>query len=103
LNVANNEPSMDALKKQVEENSQGEGQPINKNKVLQILADSFTALHQTIDGARASTLSRNIDLFGTSTTLRGVLIDIETHIAEHLGQAIAYARVNGIVPPWPAQ
>jgi uncharacterized damage-inducible protein DinB len=103
LNVANNEPSMDALKKQVEENSQGEGQPINKNKVLQILADSFTALHQTIDGARASTLSRNIDLFGTSTTLRGVLIDIETHIAEHLGQAIAYARVNGIVPPWSAQ
>jgi hypothetical protein len=30
----------------------------------------------------------------------GVLTQIDTHIGEHLGQAIAYARVNGIVPPW---
>jgi uncharacterized damage-inducible protein DinB len=24
------------------------------------------------------------------------------HMGEHLGQLIAYARVNGIVPPWTA-
>jgi len=29
-----------------------------------------------------------------------VLINLETHMAEHLGQAIAYSRMNGIVPPW---
>jgi hypothetical protein len=22
------------------------------------------------------------------------------HVSEHLGQSIAYARTNGIVPPW---
>jgi hypothetical protein len=28
------------------------------------------------------------------------MAEIDTHIAEHMGQAIAYARVNAIVPPW---
>jgi hypothetical protein len=23
-----------------------------------------------------------------------------THAHEHLGQSIAYARMNGVVPPW---
>jgi uncharacterized damage-inducible protein DinB len=31
-----------------------------------------------------------------------MLIFIVPHIAEHLGQAIAYARVLGVVPPWSA-
>jgi hypothetical protein len=22
------------------------------------------------------------------------------HLREHLGQSIAYARINGVVPPW---
>ncbi len=34
------------------------------------------------------------------TTLRGSFIAITGHLGEHLGQSIAYARVNGIVPPW---
>jgi hypothetical protein len=25
------------------------------------------------------------------------------HMHEHLGQSIAYARVNGVVPPWSAK
>jgi hypothetical protein len=47
-----------------------------------------------------SALTRDIDYFGTPAPLGGVLATIDTHIAEHLGQLIAYARVNGIVPPW---
>lgn len=27
---------------------------------------------------------------------------IATHEHEHLGQSIAYARMNGVVPPWTA-
>jgi hypothetical protein len=45
-------------------------------------------------------LTRDVDLFGTPAPLGGALATIDTHIAEHLGQLIAYARVNGIVPPW---
>jgi hypothetical protein len=34
------------------------------------------------------------------TTLRGALLIVDRHLGEHLGQAIAYARINGLVPPW---
>jgi uncharacterized damage-inducible protein DinB len=45
-------------------------------------------------------LDEKIDLFGTSTTVRGLWILTTTHMHEHLGQLVAYARSNGIVPPW---
>jgi len=25
---------------------------------------------------------------------------IANHVSEHMGQSVAYARMNGIVPPW---
>jgi hypothetical protein len=25
---------------------------------------------------------------------------VQTHLHEHLGQSIAYARTRGVVPPW---
>ena len=28
---------------------------------------------------------------------------IDRHWGEHLGQSIAYARINGVVPPWTAE
>jgi uncharacterized damage-inducible protein DinB len=31
-----------------------------------------------------------------------MLVHIVTHAHEHLGQSIAYARMNGVVPPWTA-
>ena len=33
-------------------------------------------------------------------TRQGFWILATTHLHEHLGQAIAYARSNGVVPPW---
>jgi peptidylprolyl isomerase len=100
LNIALNSPQGDALRKQVEEQAANENAPVSKDKVIEILADSFTAIHHAIDRARAATLTRGVDFFGTPATTNGVLIDLETHMAEHLGQAIAYSRMNGIVPPW---
>jgi hypothetical protein len=68
--------------------------------VLAALSESFTAIHGALDRARPGTLTRAVDFFGTPATANGVLINLETHMAEHLGQAIAYSRMNGIVPPW---
>jgi hypothetical protein len=31
------------------------------------------------------------------------MLIVVTHAHEHLGQAIAYARSNGITPPWSAK
>jgi len=100
LSMASGNSTADALQKQVEENSRNEQQPVNKTKVIEALTASFAAIHRAIDAASNNSLSREINLFGTPTTTRGELIRLETHIAEHLGQAIAYARMNGIVPPW---
>src|ERR1044072_76860 len=33
-------------------------------------------------------------------TRQGFWILATTHLHEHLGQAVAYARSNGVVPPW---
>ena len=45
-------------------------------------------------------LEKTMHWFGGTNTQRGILLYIIPHIAEHLGQAIAYARINGVVPPW---
>ncbi len=37
---------------------------------------------------------------GRDMSSRLVLMGTQFHTAEHLGQAIAYARSNGVVPPW---
>ena len=46
-------------------------------------------------------LDKKVKTFGDNElTERQVLSRILYHMHEHLGQAIAYARSNGIVPPW---
>jgi peptidylprolyl isomerase len=100
LNMASGSSTDDALRKQAEENYKNEDQPINKAKVIEALTSSFAAIHRAVDSASNNSLSREIKIYGTATTNRSELIRLETHIAEHLGQAIAYARMNGIVPPW---
>jgi hypothetical protein len=39
-------------------------------------------------------------MFGNDVSIRTVIFTEMGHLHEHLGQLIAYARVNGIVPPW---
>jgi uncharacterized damage-inducible protein DinB len=41
-------------------------------------------------------------MFGQPASKRRMLILLVTHMHEHLGQSIAYARTNGVVPPWSA-
>ena len=45
-------------------------------------------------------LEKSVKLFGNNTTQRGVYGTILNHLHEHLGQSIAYARINGVAPPW---
>jgi uncharacterized damage-inducible protein DinB len=41
-----------------------------------------------------------VKIFGQEATVRAVYMQLLTHINEHTGQSIAYARENGVVPPW---
>ena len=47
-------------------------------------------------------LNSKVNFFGNEVTVRFVLEAMHGHIHEHLGQAIAYARMAGVTPPWSA-
>ena len=100
LKLAASAPSKEELGKAIEAQSNLEKQAKSKGQIVQLLVDSFAAVRKSLETATAGALSQDADLFGTKTTRRGILVAINTHIAEHLGQSIAYARMNGITPPW---
>jgi uncharacterized damage-inducible protein DinB len=72
----------------------------DKAKVQQELKDSFAHLRNAILALSDADADKPQKMFNRQTTLRGSLMMIDRHWGEHLGQSIAYARVNGIVPPW---
>jgi hypothetical protein len=43
---------------------------------------------------------KSVQMFGNEWSERFVFMAVQGHCWEHLGQSIAYARVNGVVPPW---
>jgi uncharacterized damage-inducible protein DinB len=73
----------------------------DKAKIIQTLRDSFAHMRQAVINMPDADLDKQLDWFGGSkNTERGILLFIMRHMGEHLGQSIAYARMNGIVPPW---
>ncbi len=55
---------------------------------------------KAITGLSDNDLQTPVKLFGRDMTKQAALIVILTDQHEHLGQSIAYARTNGVVPPW---
>jgi uncharacterized damage-inducible protein DinB len=72
----------------------------DKPKIVQALKDSFAHFRQAILALSDADADKPQKMFGQQTTVRGSFIMITGHTGEHLGQSIAYARANGIVPPW---
>jgi uncharacterized damage-inducible protein DinB len=74
-----------------------------KAKVIDELKKSFAHLRAGIVATSDADLDKAVKIFGRDSTVRGVLLAAVSHEFEHLGQSIAYARMNGIVPPWTAE
>jgi uncharacterized damage-inducible protein DinB len=72
----------------------------DKPKVIQALKESFTHFRRAILALNDADADKPQKMFNRQTTLRGSFIMITGHFGEHLGQSIAYARMNRIVPPW---
>jgi uncharacterized damage-inducible protein DinB len=73
----------------------------DKEKVIDQLKQSFAHMRNAALKATDADADKTMPWFGgSSITQRGFLVFIVRHAGEHLGQSIAYARVNGVVPPW---
>lgn len=71
-----------------------------KAKTLAAMEDSFKLARDWVGSMKDSDLEKPVEFFGRTITTRSLLIRMGDHLSEHLGQAIAYSRVNHIVPPW---
>jgi uncharacterized damage-inducible protein DinB len=77
-----------------------EKRPMNKAAVIAELEKSFAFLRTSMTATTDAQLNTAIDVFGQKGTARGLWITTATHLHEHLGQLIAYARSNSVTPPW---
>ena len=71
-----------------------------KADVIGWLKRSLEAVRTAHAGVKPSDLQRRVKVNGRDATVDGMYLRIIVHANEHMGQLIAYARVNGIVPPW---
>jgi len=73
-----------------------------KTKAVELLKQSFEHVRQAVLKTSDADLDKSVTFFGQPSTIRNVLYVVGTHQHEHFGLSIAYARMNGVVPPWTA-
>lgn len=69
-------------------------------QLQQELTSSYAALKQAIAGLSSSDLNASVKMFGRDMTKQSAALMLIMDQHEHLGQSIAYARTNSVVPPW---
>jgi uncharacterized damage-inducible protein DinB len=72
----------------------------DKDQVIRMLKQSFDAVRDQLTRITPVELDKPEQFFDQKTTLRGIYLRLLAHLNEHYGQSVAYARLNGIVPPW---
>lgn len=75
-------------------------QTIDKTEILEKLNESFAILKDRISVLTEEDLNREVEVFGMKMSTRNFIITMIGHAHEHLGQSVAYARINGVTPPW---
>jgi uncharacterized damage-inducible protein DinB len=71
-----------------------------KADVIDWLKRSLEAVRIARAGLKPADFQRKLRVFGRDATVDGMYLRIIIHANEHMGQLVAYARMNGIVPPW---
>lgn len=72
----------------------------SKPEVIRYLQRSLQAVKVAHLELRPGAGPRKVDIEGHPSTVDNMYLRILAHANEHMGQLIAYARVNGITPPW---
>ncbi|MCH8992743.1 MAG: DinB family protein, partial [Acidobacteria bacterium] len=75
----------------------------DKRDVLNHLETSAAYLLEAVGSLSDEQMQETIQMFGQDGVLQASLLLVVGDMHEHLGQAIAYARMNEVVPPWTAR
>lgn len=71
-----------------------------KAAVIAWLKRSLEAVKTAHAAVKPADLHRKVKIAGRDAEVDGMYLRIIVHANEHMGQLVAYARMNGIVPPW---
>ena len=84
----------------VREGSRAKPRSAVLSATTRILTASFPHIHRAISPPTDANLGETIKMFGQDFSRQRAMILTVTHLHEHLGQLIAYARANNVTPPW---
>ena len=73
-----------------------------KPDVIDWLKRSLDAVKTARASLKPGDLQRKVKVDGRDANVDGMYLRIIIHANEHMGQLVAYCRMNGIVPPWSA-
>lgn len=77
-----------------------ENRPLTRVETIAQLESSFAHLKAALRATSESAMNETVALGRNQASKRYLWLLAATHVHEHLGQMIAYARSNGVVPPW---
>ena len=77
-----------------------EGKARSRAEIISEVEQSFAFLKKTMTDTTDTRLETSMKVFGRESSIRTTWVGTVTHLHEHLGQLIAYARSNNVVPPW---
>ena len=77
-----------------------EAKKATKEQTVADLEKSFAHLKKSMQATTPAKLGDPVKMFGQPFTMQKAWVLGTTHLHEHLGQLIAYARTNGVKPPW---
>jgi len=75
----------------------------DRDQIVAQLNQSWEFAQKTIQGMTNADFARLLPKLGPQANAGDVVFILVADAHEHLGQSVAYARENGIVPPWTAE
>jgi uncharacterized damage-inducible protein DinB len=73
---------------------------IERDRIVEALNQSWDFTNKTINGMSNADFAKPVPKLGPQANEGDVVYLLVADAHEHLGQLVAYARQNGIVPPW---
>ena len=80
-------------------NENGPASLHGKDAVVKYLKDSFAYSHKAMKSLTPENYTQEVKLSWGKPARAAIAIESISHTLDHYGQAVVYARMNGIVPP----